>query len=362
MPCQNGLAVGVERGEDAVGGDHGAHRRVGGGEALRGRDDVGLVAVAPGAEPVAEPAPGADDLVGDQQDAVLVADLADLLEVALGREEAAARVLDGLEDHAGDGLRALPLDPLADRLGRVVGLRAVRVRVGDVGGAGEQRLERAAGAREPGRGQRAHGRAVVGELAGDDLVAAALAVELVVLAAELEGRVDRLAAAAREEDAVEVAGGEPRDAGGELDRPRVRVAPVRVEAELLALVGAGLGDLGAAVADVHAVQRGQAVEEAAPVLVEDVAALALDDDGHLVGRVVAAHRGEVHPQVLARQVLHVAGREVLDGRHPSPFVHFVDSYTPIRTRYRGGRAGANSPSVRPRTLRSGIRVRSGDCP
>ena len=264
---------------------------------------------------MAEPAPGADDLVGDQQHAVLVADLADLLEVALGRDEAAAGVLDGLEDHARDRLRALPLDPLADRLGRVVGLGPVRVRVGHVGGAREERLERAAAPGQAGRGERAHRGAVVGELARDDLVAAALAVELVVLTAELEGGVDRLAAAAGEEDAVEVAGGEPRDAGGELDRARVRVGPVGVEAELLALVGARLGDLRAAVADVHAVQRGQPVEEAAPVLVEDVAALALDDDRHLVGRVVAAHRGEVHPQMLARKVLHVAGHQVLDGRH-----------------------------------------------
>ena len=59
-----------ERLDDAVGGDHRAHRRVGGREALGRRDDVGLVVVALGAEPVAEAAPGADDLVGDQQHVV----------------------------------------------------------------------------------------------------------------------------------------------------------------------------------------------------------------------------------------------------------------------------------------------------
>ena len=89
-----------ERLGDAVGGDHRAHRRVRGGEALGGRDEVGLVAEALGAEPVAEPAPRADDLVGDEQDAVLVADLAHALEVALRRGEAAAGVLHRLEDHA----------------------------------------------------------------------------------------------------------------------------------------------------------------------------------------------------------------------------------------------------------------------
>ena len=122
MPCQNDSPSVDERVEDAVGGDHRAHRRVGGGEALGGRDEVGLVAVALGAEPLAEPAPGADDLVGDQQHAVLVADLADALEVALGRDEAAAGVLDGLEDHARDRLGALELIRSRIASARVVGL------------------------------------------------------------------------------------------------------------------------------------------------------------------------------------------------------------------------------------------------
>ena len=74
-----------ERLGDAVGGDHRPHRHVGRGERLGHRDDVGLVAVALAAEPVAEPAPGADHLVGDQQHVVAVADLAHALEVAVLR-------------------------------------------------------------------------------------------------------------------------------------------------------------------------------------------------------------------------------------------------------------------------------------
>ena len=61
------------------------------------------------------------------------------------------------------------------------------------------------------------------------------------------------------------ASGDPR---GELDRARVRVGPGREEAELLGLVGAGLGDVVAAVADVHAEQRAEAVQVALAVLVE----------------------------------------------------------------------------------------------
>ena len=315
-----------ERLEDAVGGDHRAHRRVGGRDALGRRDDVRLVVVLLGAEVGAEAAPAADHLVGDEDDPELVADLAHALEVAVGGREAAARVLHRLEDHARDGLGALEQDALVDRLRRVVDLGPVGVRVRHVGGAREQRLERAPDGGDAGRGQRAHGRAVVGELARDDLVAPGVAGQLVVLAAELERGVDRLGAAGGEEDAVEVAGGELGDARRELDRLRVRVGPVRVEAELLGLVGAGLGDVAAAVADVHAEQGGEAVEIAVAVLVPDVAPVAAGDDRDLVV-VVAGHLREVHPQMplgqvlKARLVLGAAGRDclILDCRHGSPW-------------------------------------------
>src|ERR671914_667698 len=133
-----------------------------------------------------------------------------------------------------------------------------------------------------------------------------------------------------------VAGGERADARRELDRLRVRVAPVREEAELARLVGAGLGDLGAAVADVHAVQGAEPVEVAAAVLVVDVAAVAAHDDRDLVLRVERAHAGEVQPHVLARQLLQLGRREFLDRGHAPPrIVHFVDVDTPNRTSYTG---------------------------
>ena len=135
-----------ERLGDVVARDHRAERRVGRADALGGRDDVRLVAVAFAAEPVAETPPRADHLVGDQQHAVAVADLAHALEVAVLRHEAAAAVLHRLEDHRGDGLRALELDRLLDRIGRpqrvAVLAPAVGVRVGHVDPARGQRFER----------------------------------------------------------------------------------------------------------------------------------------------------------------------------------------------------------------------------
>ena len=57
------------------------------------------------------PKPG-HHLVEDEQDAVPVADLADGGEVARRRHEHAVGAGDGLEDHRGDGLRALVLQDL----------------------------------------------------------------------------------------------------------------------------------------------------------------------------------------------------------------------------------------------------------
>ena len=237
-----------------------------------------------------------------------VADLAHALEVAVLRHEAAAAVLHRLEDHRRDRLGPGEFDRLLDRVGgpqRVaVFLPAVGVGVLHVDAARRERFERRAQRRQPGRRQRSHRGAVVGELARDQLVAAVFAARVVVGLGELPRRLHRLRAARGEEHAVEVARRQPGDARRQLDRARVRVAPVGVEAELLGLVGGGLAELGAPVADVHAVQRREAVQVALAVLVVDVAAVAAHDHRHLrVG--VGAHAREVHPQMALGQTLQV---------------------------------------------------------
>ena len=71
-----------------------AQRDVARGHALGEGDQVGADAVVLGAEPAPEPAEGADDLVDDEEGAVVVAEPAELGQVALGRGEDAARALD----------------------------------------------------------------------------------------------------------------------------------------------------------------------------------------------------------------------------------------------------------------------------
>ena len=73
------------------------------GDALGEGQDVGRDAEALGGEGMAEAAEAGDDLVEDQQDAVLVADLAQALEIALGRRQHAGRAGHRLDDDRGDG-------------------------------------------------------------------------------------------------------------------------------------------------------------------------------------------------------------------------------------------------------------------
>ena len=67
------LGAGHEGVVDGVAHQHAAHRRRAVGDALGEGDHVRQHAVAFGGEGVAEPAEAGDDLVEDQQDAVLLA-------------------------------------------------------------------------------------------------------------------------------------------------------------------------------------------------------------------------------------------------------------------------------------------------
>ena len=164
---------------------------------------------------------------------------------------------DRLEEDRRDGVGALvaddvlePLQALLDRP-RLLLAPAVGVRVAD--DPDEPRLVGPA-ARVAGQGHRPEGRAVVGAVAGEDLVPAG------VVAGELDRVLDRLGAAEREEDLVQVAG---QDLGHLRAEP---AADLRREArhdvlELLRLLGDRVDDPPVAVADVHGHQLAVEVED-----------------------------------------------------------------------------------------------------
>ena len=113
---------------------------------------------------------------------------------------------------------------------------AVEVRVRHAESAGRHRLEHLLHGRDAGDREGALRGAVVGDRPGDHLVLGRAALQLPVVLRELEGGLDRLAAAGREEHAVEVAGRVAREPVGELDRRGVRVRPDREERQLLGLL------------------------------------------------------------------------------------------------------------------------------
>ena len=287
--------------EDPIRDDHAAHRDVGRGQCLGHGDDVRLVAVALAAEVVAEPAPGADHLVGDQQDVVLVADLPDALEVALLRRDAAACVLQRLEDHGAHRLRPLEEDPLLDLVRgpeRIAVLwPAIAVRVRNVNPAWCERLELAPKRRDAGGAESPKGGAVVRDLARDQLGLQGVSPGAVIAPRQLDRRLDGLGSAVGEEDPVQVARRQRRDPRRQLDRAGVGVAPDRDEVELLDLRRHRIAELAAAVTRVDAEERREAVEIAFAVVIPDVAPLTANDDGDLVVRAERAHLGEVHPEM-----------------------------------------------------------------
>ena len=175
--------------------------------------------------------------------------------------------------------------------------RPVEVGVGHPEAAGGQRIERRLERRDAGDGQRALRRAVIGDGPRYHLVLARLAGQLEVLLGQLPGALDGLAATGGEEDAVEVARRVTGDALGEFDRRWRGVGPQREEGQRLGLLGRGLGEFLAAVADLDDEEPRQSVDVALALVVEDVHALAAGDDRRRDALAVA---GEVPPQVPVR--------------------------------------------------------------
>ena len=101
--AQDQLGVGLERPTHGRTDEHATQRLVPRRHALGERDQVGAHVVALGAPPLAQPAEAADDLVEDEERAVLVGLVAQPLEVAVDRRVHAA----GAHHRLGDDRRQL---------------------------------------------------------------------------------------------------------------------------------------------------------------------------------------------------------------------------------------------------------------
>ena len=307
-------------------------------QALGDGHEIGLDAPDVHGEPLAGAAEAAHDLIGDEHDAVLVADVAHALHVAVGRDEDAVGADDGLEDEAGDVLRPLVHDhffELAQRHVDGLGIRlAPLVEVGCTDDAADADLGAPAAGIAGGHDGGADG-AVVGAAAGEDLLATG------VVTGDPDGVLVGLGATVGEEPDVEVAG---RELGQLPAQLRTRLGGrVGVDvADLLGLGRDGVDDPLVTVADVHRHQLAVEVEDALTVGGVHVDALGVLD-GHGYDRVL---RHPVEHRVLLRQRRHLVGAQ----QHSGLRGHLAASYRPC--------AG---PRVDPGPGSSAATVRAPEC-
>ena len=168
---------------NAVAARHRAHGHDAVGQRLGHGDHVGHDAEGIGGELLAGPPEAADHLVEDQQDAVAVADLAQALQVALGRHQHADRAGDRLDDAGGDGIGPVQIDEALQVVGEFrAGLRlaAHEPMLGQAGMAQVQRArqpgaEHALVVDQAGHREAAEVDAMIGELAPDQAAALPLA-------------------------------------------------------------------------------------------------------------------------------------------------------------------------------------------
>ena len=231
---------------------------------------------------MAEAAEAGDDLVEDQQDAVLGRDLAQLLQVALGRRQDAGRARHRLDDDGGDGGGVVQVDEPGQLVGQVrapLGLALGEGLLGAVVGrlqmvdAGQHVAELLAVGDHAADRDAAEADAVIAALAADEAGARALALGLVVGERDLERGVDRLGARVGEERVVEIAGRQQREPRGQLEHLGVAVLEGRRVVELGRLLLDGLDDRLAAVAGVDAEQARGGVDHLGAVGLEVVHAL-----------------------------------------------------------------------------------------
>ena len=231
---------------------------------------------------------------------MLVADLAQALEIALRRRKNARGSGHGLDDHGGDGGGVVQRDDALQLVGEMrapfrlaagEGLFGAVIGVGQMVDARQQRAEELAVLDDAAHRDAAEADAVIAALAADQARLAALALHVPIGQRHLEGRIHGLGARVAEEDVVQVARGELGEARGEGEAARMAELERRRIVELLRLGLDGGRDLVPVMARIAAPQAGGAVDHLAAVRGVVVHALgAGDHPGVLLERAVRRER------------------------------------------------------------------------
>ena len=211
--------------------DHPAHRHGAAGNALGEGDEIGRDAEILARKRLAQAAEAGNHLVEYQQDAVLVANLAQALQIALRRDQHAARTRHRLDDHRGDVGGIVQRDDALLQLvgelgarGRLAARKCAARRIVRVAQVIHSRNHHAVGLAVGGHatdGNAGEVDAVIAALASDEARARALALQAVVGERDFQRRVHSLGAGIDEEHLLHALGREPGDAARDFERQRM---------------------------------------------------------------------------------------------------------------------------------------------
>ena len=209
-------------------------------------------------EPRTSPSEGRHHFIGNHQDAVFVAELANAFQISIRRNKNAVGSRHWFENKRRNRLRTFELNSLFNhgerRFGGIPSALDAVIRIEHVNHARNARL-RSPSARIAREGDRSRGRAVVGAIACHNLVASGEE------ARELDGVLVSLSAAVGEEKGVNIAGS---DFGELRAKTRTNLSSherVRV-GERRGLIADGLDDARVAVSDVDGHELAVEVDEA----------------------------------------------------------------------------------------------------
>ena len=259
---------------DLAAGEHRAAGHGAVGDALGGRHQVRRDAEIICRERRPEAAEAGDHLVEDQEDAVLGAELAQPLQIALRRRQHRGRTRHRLDDDGGDRIGAMqrhhPLD-IVGEFSAVVRLilrkRIAREIMGvtDVIDSRQMGRKGAAVRHHAADRHTAEADAVIAALAADQARPRSLSDGALIGERDLQRGIDGLRTRIGEEDAVEPLRRDLGEPLGEIERQRMAHVERGREVEVRQLPFDGGGDLAAAMAGIDAPEAGRAVDHLAAV-------------------------------------------------------------------------------------------------
>ena len=276
--CRVGVAVRKEtvrprailqRLPDLGADQRGRQRGITAAQSLGQRDQVGLNAIAVDGQHVTHASEGGDHLVGDQQHVVLAKHCLDGFPVARRWRQDAAGADHRLGDEGADCFGAFLQDEPLQFIGAAL-REGARVGLGCPEGIrGDRVLHQCKGkvkaavvVRQPGQACRHRGGAVVPALARNDLFLLGLADDVVVVPNQLDLRLVSVRTREAKEDAFHASACERDQLLGQQDGLRVRGAREDVViGQLARLLCNGVDDGLSAIAHIHAVHAGHAVDD-----------------------------------------------------------------------------------------------------